>query len=57
MFFEMCDIICNKTEHPENYPSSASRIITNNWGSNNCVHPNENGHKIIAEHISDFIKW
>ena len=55
--YEMCDIIGNKTEHPENYPSSASRIITNNWGSNNGVHPNENGHKIIAEHISDFIKW
>ena len=52
---EMCDIIGTKNKHPENFPESHSRIIGFRWGMANGIHPNENGHKLLAEHFLEHI--
>ena len=52
---EMCDIIGTKTKHPENYPVSHSNMVGIRWGAANGIHPNENGHKLIAEHLLEHI--
>ena len=48
---EMCDIIGTKNKHPENFPVSHSKMLGLQWGSANGIHPNENGHKLLAEHL------
>ena len=45
---EMCDIIGTKNEHPENFPSSSKKLEMG-------IHPNENGHKLLAEHFLEHI--
>jgi len=46
---EMCDIIGTKNEHPENFPSLSSKKLEKG------IHPNENGHKLLAEHFLEHI--
>tara|TARA_B100000214_G_scaffold97251_1_gene67650 strand:+ start:3860 stop:4576 length:717 start_codon:yes stop_codon:yes gene_type:complete len=48
---EMCDIIGTKNDNPENYPVSKTSMVSMNWGAANGIHPNENGHKLLAEHL------
>lgn len=52
---EMCDIIGTKNKHPENFPVSHSKMIGIRWGAANGIHPNENGHKLLAEHLLEHI--
>tara|TARA_B100001113_G_scaffold305175_1_gene265801 strand:- start:339 stop:1058 length:720 start_codon:yes stop_codon:yes gene_type:complete len=52
---EMCDIIGTKNKHPENFPKSNSWIVGMKWGFANGIHPNENGHELLAEHFLEYI--
>ena len=52
---EMCDIIGTKNQHPENFPVSKSKILGLKFGMANGIHPNENGHKLLAEHLLEHI--
>ena len=52
---EMCDIIGTKNKHPENFPVSNTSMVSLNWGAANGIHPNENGHKLLAEHLLENI--
>ena len=48
---EICDIIGNAIDHPENYPEKQSGILSFKYGMKKGTHPNENGHKLLAEHF------
>lgn len=52
---EMCDIIGTKNKHPENFPVSRSKYLGLEFGMANGIHPNENGHKLLAEHFLEHI--
>lgn len=53
---ETCDIIGTKNKHPENFPVSHSKFLgMKTGGMANGIHPNENGHKLLAEHFLEHI--
>lgn len=52
---ELCDIIGNAIDHPENFPKMQSAMINFKYGMKKGIHPNENGHKLLAEHLIEHI--
>ena len=52
---ELCDIIGNTIDHPENFPKKQSGILCFKYGMKKGTHPNENGHKLLAEHFLEHI--